>query len=514
MSDADSSLDELARALEAAGAGLYMVSAEGGARRWLAGAERFGEFGESQRASEAPRDGPGIRATPRFIGVVQGGDGERAAKLFEQRRVGGRSGVQSQVTALADGLPEDALVVCVAFGLHGMREFCRAYGYDAGDALACKVGARIASLLPPESIFGRISGAKFAAVLALSAAERFQNEAERIAADIASSRFDVGFGPARAAISIGAALVRRDAAITHEPLDAALAALDEAAGEGAVAHFSRRGLAEAPNLASFDTMRAGAREVMQALEEERVPIAYQPVVNALQPDVVSFRECLARMQRLDGVLVPAGAFIPKIERLDLVGALDRRVLDLTLSTLSAHPTERLSVNVSVRTMEDPDWFMLLSDWAANDPDAPQRLIVEMTESSAVVDPDRTLAFLNQIRETGVSIALDDFGAGYSSFRHVRDFRPDWIKIDGSFVSGVAHNADNRLFVDTLVGIARNFDMATVAEFVETEEDAAVLREIGVDCLQGYLYGKPTLEPDWARDGALREGRAPSLRSSG
>jgi EAL domain-containing protein (putative c-di-GMP-specific phosphodiesterase class I) len=228
-----------------------------------------------------------------------------------------------------------------------------------------------------------------------------------------------------------------------------------------------------------------------------VAIAFQPVVSAADPARLAFRECLARVREEDGSWIAAGAFLPKIERLDLVRALDRRVLRLALGALRDHPTERLSVNVSTRTMRDRAWMRELAAAAQDTPGVAERLIVELTESAAVVDAARTKAFLDEVRAMGVAIALDDFGAGYSSFRHVRDFRPDWVKIDGGFVKGLADDPDNKLFVDTLVGIARNFDMATVAEFVETDADAEALRALGVDCLQGYRYGRPVIEPDWA-----------------
>jgi EAL domain-containing protein (putative c-di-GMP-specific phosphodiesterase class I) len=250
-------------------------------------------------------------------------------------------------------------------------------------------------------------------------------------------------------------------------------------------------------------MRAGAQAVMRALEADRVAIAYQPVVSAEHPERIVFRECLARVKDDAGKWMPAGLFLPKIERLDLVRTLDRRVLRLALDTLRDHPTERLSVNVSPRTMSDRAWLRELHEAAADRPDAADRLIVELTESAAVVDAERTAAFLDELRRLGVAIALDDFGAGYSSFRHIREFRPDWVKIDGSFVRGLAENPDNRLFVDTMVGIAKNFDMATVAEFVETEAESNVLRELGVDALQGYRYGRPQIEPDWMADAEAR-----------
>jgi EAL domain-containing protein (putative c-di-GMP-specific phosphodiesterase class I) len=246
---------------------------------------------------------------------------------------------------------------------------------------------------------------------------------------------------------------------------------------------------------------------MRALEDNRIAIAFQPVVSARNPSTIAFRECLARVRGDDGRWIAAGLFLPKIERLDLIRNLDRRVLRLALEALEAHPTERLSVNVSVRTMRDRSWLRDLRAAADRAPRAVERLIVELTESAAVVDAPRTKEFLDEIRDLGVAIALDDFGAGYSSFRHVRDFRPDWVKIDGSFVRGVAGDPDNKLFIDTLVGIARNFDMATVAEFVEDEADAAALRALGVDCLQGYHYGRPAIEPEWEAVAAAGEATA-------
>jgi EAL domain-containing protein (putative c-di-GMP-specific phosphodiesterase class I) len=281
---------------------------------------------------------------------------------------------------------------------------------------------------------------------------------------------------------------------TPDLFDAALAALDEARGEGEGGLYLTH--TDDMNPLSPAAMRAGAQAVMRALEDNRIAIAFQPVVSAQNPSTVAFRECLARVRGDDGRWIAAGFFLPKIERLDLIRNLDRRVLRLALEALEAHPTERLSVNVSVRTMRDRMWLRDLQAAAGRNPGLVERLIVELTESTAVVDAPRTKQFLDEIRDLGVAIALDDFGAGYSSFRHVRDFRPDWVKIDGSFVKGVATDPDNKLFIDTLVGIARNFDMATVAEFVESEEDAAALRALGVDCLQGYYYGRPEVEPAW------------------
>ncbi len=505
-------LTELAEALTAAGVGVFLYEGARGRQRWLAGARDFGPDAPDPAvpaavlADAAPGAACRVDSTddidarlvrmhndsagaPRYLGVVR----TNAAGMLA--RPSGRSALQTHLTRLSEELPPTTPVACCVFGVDAMREFSRAYGYDAGDALARAVGERLSRALPAEAALARIGGAKFAAAIVGDDAAAFRARAAAIAADVTEAPYDIGFGPISITLSIGAAVAAARALASPEPFDAALAALDEAFGEAEAGLFVADNAVDDSHTAPA-AMRDGARAVMRALEADRVAIAFQPVVSSQAPHSVAFRECLARLQDDQGRWVAAGQFLPKIERLDLVAALDRRVLRLAIDTLRARPTERLSINVSVRTMRDRGWMRELRAAAADTPGCVERLIVELTESAAVTDAERTRRFLDQIRTLGCSIALDDFGAGYSSFRHVRDFRPDWVKIDGGFVRGVANDPDNMLFVDTLVGIARNFDMATVAEFVETEADAQALLALGVDCLQGYRFGAPEMTPRW------------------
>lgn len=520
MTGPRATLDELSQALSAAGVGVYLYDGARRASRWLSGGAAYGAMMADGDLPVTPltiagdnlvppapagaldhrivrlADGPG--GAPRFFGVIRAADAARdgAAGLGCSD---GRSGLQAHLTHLAETLPPTTSVAICALGVDGMREFCRVYGYDAGEALLRATGARLLTALPAEAVLARIGGAKFAVALVGAVPGEVKHQAELLADEVQGASFDVGFGPVSVTLSVGGAIARPAVLRTPELFDAALAALDEARGEGEGGLYLTH--TDDMNPLSPAAMRAGAQAVMRALEDNRVAIAFQPVVSAQNPSTVAFRECLARVRGDDGRWIAAGLFLPKIERLDLIRNLDRRVLRLALEALEAHPTERLSVNVSVRTMRDRMWLRDLQTAAARSPGLVERLIVELTESTAVVDAPRTKLFLDEIRDLGVAIALDDFGAGYSSFRHVRDFRPDWVKIDGSFVKGVATDPDNKLFIDTLVGIARNFDMATVAEFVESEDDAAALRALGVDCLQGYYYGRPEVEPVWPQVGA-------------
>ena len=167
-----------------------------------------------------------------------------------------------------------------------------------------------------------------------------------------------------------------------------------------------------------------------------------------------------------------------------------------LAALAREPSIRLSVNMSARSIGYPSWLAALERGLRSDPTIAERLILEITESSAMVMPDLVTVFMADMQARGICFALDDFGAGYTAFRYLKDFYFDIIKIDGQFIRGVAGDPDNQVLAQALVSIARHFDMFTVAESVETAEDARYLIDIGFDCLQGYFYGIPSTEAPW------------------
>ena len=255
---------------------------------------------------------------------------------------------------------------------------------------------------------------------------------------------------------------------------------------------------------------AVCEQVKDALKEDRLIFAFQPVV-AETTGEVEFYEALIRMRQPDGSVVAAGQFVPTVERLGLVRVLDRRVLELAVRELSEHPHVRLAFNISGLTPADHGWLRAMMAMIGNRPDIACRLIVEITETAAIQDIDETARFVSTLRGLGCRVALDDFGAGYTSFRHLKTLTVDIVKIDGSFVRHIAENEDNQLFVRTLIDLAKNFALHTVAECVETQADADVLGSMGVDSLQGYFIAKPHLERPWR----LQEdsGVAPSFRAA-
>ena len=157
---------------------------------------------------------------------------------------------------------------------------------------------------------------------------------------------------------------------------------------------------------------------------------------------------------------------------------------------------RLSINMSASSVGYTDWLRTLRHGIAQDSTVAERLILEITESSAMGLPEQVRQFMRELQQNGVSFALDDFGAGYTSFRYLRDFSFDMIKIDGQFIREIAEHPDNQVLTRALMSIASHFDMFTVAEQVETADDAAFLIELGIDCLQGFYFGAPTISPPW------------------
>jgi EAL domain-containing protein (putative c-di-GMP-specific phosphodiesterase class I) len=249
------------------------------------------------------------------------------------------------------------------------------------------------------------------------------------------------------------------------------------------------------------------RSVMQmvsdAVQRKRVLMAYQPVVQALRPDRVAFYEALIRVQDETGRIIPARDFIARVEEMEIGRLLDCIALDKGLKALAEEPALRLSVNMSARSIGYEKWMRTLRRGLQRDPTVAERLILEITESSAMTVPELVVSFMSQLSARGISFALDDFGAGQTSFRYLRDFCFDILKIDGQFIRGIHANADNQVLTRALLSVAEQFDMFTVAEFVENAADAAYLTDLGVDCLQGYYYAAPTVHPPWRESEAWR-----------
>lgn len=242
--------------------------------------------------------------------------------------------------------------------------------------------------------------------------------------------------------------------------------------------------------------RSTVAMVAAALRHRETMLAFQPVVQSQRPDRIAFYEGLIRVLDDTGRIIPAREFIDAVEATETGRILDCVALETGLRTLQRNPQIRLAINMSARSIGFPRWMRSLKQGLQGDPTIGERLILEITERSAMTVPELVVRFMSDLQRRGITFALDDFGSGYTSLRYLRDFQFDVIKIDGAFVRGVHGDPDNQVLTRAMVDIARQFDMFTVAENVESLADSRWLTGIGVDCQQGYFFGAPTVHPPW------------------
>lgn len=235
--------------------------------------------------------------------------------------------------------------------------------------------------------------------------------------------------------------------------------------------------------------------VRSALAAGRAQLAFQPVVVAGNTSRIAFYEGLIRVLDEGGRVIPAAHFMPVIEETDLGRQIDAVTLELAFKMLRHHPGVRLSVNVSARSLGDGGWRRELEKGLQGRGNLGDRLIFEISESSAIHLHEVVTRFMQEMQPRGVAFALDGFGAGLTAFRHLRDFFFDLVKIDKSFSRGIHQDPDNQVLLEALVTVAHQFEMFAVADGVETAEDARFLQKLGVDCLQGYHFGVPKMKFD-------------------
>lgn len=368
------------------------------------------------------------------------------------------------------------------------------FGFDAGDEVIMGVGERLARTLRGSDIIGRTAGNKFGVILKNCSEREIAVVAARLRTAVRANGIETRSGLVAATCSVGAVWLPHAAANSQEAMLRAEQALDKARANG------RDGFAAYQTSPSRETARLRqmqiADEVVQALKENRLKLAFQPIVGA-KTRKASHYECLLRMQKPDGSILTAGHFVPACEQMGIIHLVDRWALETTITRLKAHPDVTLAVNVSGTAASDPAWLQDFVDYVrANHAVAP-RLIVELTETAALHHFEENARFVSQLRDLGVRVAIDDFGAGYTSFRNLQMLHVDTVKIDGSYVKDLGQSPENQVFVRTLVGLARNFNIKTVAEWVGNDDDAALLQSFGVDYFQGFHFGEPLIDPNWS-----------------
>ncbi len=375
--------------------------------------------------------------------------------------------------------------------IDGLGRINEAYGYDIADEVIAVVAKRLRSRMRGLDTLGRFSGNKFGIILRNCTPEEIGIAADRLLAAIRDDVVMTTAGPVAVTGTIGGIIAPRHADNIDDVLLRAQESLDRAK-EKRPGSF----LAYQPNVEREAHRRANIRatdRIVTALNERRIVLAYEPVVDA-QTREVAFHECLLRIRRMDGSLIPANEIVPVAERLGLARLLDQRVLELVIAEMDAQPNLKASLNVSASSTTDPDWWLRLESLLRLHKGVAERLIVEITETTAIHDIDNARGFVRRVKDLGAQIAIDDFGAGYTSFRNLRKLGVDLIKIDGAFVENMVRSEDDRTFVRTMLELARGLKLKTVAEWVQDEQAAQILAAWGCGYLQGEHIGLARL--DW------------------
>lgn len=386
--------------------------------------------------------------------------------------------------------------------IDGLIRINESYGYDIADEVIAAVVSRLQTRMRAEDCLGRLAGNKFGIVLKNCSPDDMTHAADRFLAAVRDDVVMTAAGPVSVTATIGGVTAPRQAANVQEVFARAQEALDRARSKRPGSYCAYQ-----PNIEREAIRRENMRvtdKIVTALNERRILLAYEPVVEVRSRKPV-FHECLMRIRCPDGAIIPAHQIVPIAERLGLVRLLDQRVLELVMADLAANPQLNLSMNVSPASTTDADWWARLGSLLRMKAGLAERLIVEITETVAIHDLDDTRGFVARVKDLGARIAIDDFGAGYTSFRNLRRLGVDIIKIDGEFVRNLTRSEDDQTFVRTMLDLGRGLGVKTVAEWVQDEMSAAMLAGWGCDYLQGDLVGRASLERPWQAGSAQASG---------
>jgi EAL domain-containing protein (putative c-di-GMP-specific phosphodiesterase class I) len=227
----------------------------------------------------------------------------------------------------------------------------------------------------------------------------------------------------------------------------------------------------------------------RALREDSLVLHFQPIVSLLSGRPSHYEALVRLADDPSGGLVSPSQFLGAAERYGLIFELDRLVVRKAVAVLR-EGVDRVAVNLSALSTTDPGMLEHIADELRRQGVAPDRLVIEITETAAISDMHRARTFCSDVRALGCAVALDDIGAGFGSFYYLKHLPFDYLKIDGHFVRSLPRSRNDQLVVKALVGLARGMGKETVAEFVGDRETVELLRQYGVDHAQGFAIGPP------------------------
>jgi len=402
-----------------------------------------------------------------------------------------RAGLNHAMVETLMEVDEESNFALIWIDLDRFKEVNDLLGHPVGDRVLLEISRRLKDVCPENSTVSRFGGDEFIIFCAITD----RKDAERISSEVHAEimrtiRVDGNRLEVRA--SLGVALLPDDGLDADTLMQRADLALYHAkvGGRAQTCFF-------APSMTRDLVRRREIEgELRTALQREELSIFFQPIVDLESGKIRTFEALVRWFHPEKGELRP-DEFIPVAEESGVIVTLGNWITAQAARIAAQWPEDvTVAVNLSPLQIRAPGAALGIKNALREAGLDPRRLELEVTESLFIDDNHATASFIEELSAIGVQFALDDFGAGYTSFRNLKALDIDILKIDGSFVTGLAQSRENQLFVRTLIDLARNFGMKTVAEWVDNDHDARILKALGVDYLQGFYIGRGERKPAW------------------
>ncbi len=404
--------------------------------------------------------------------------------------------LQRLQNSVRDAEQSGQALTLVVFDIAGLRVINDGLGHHAGDHVLQLVAERLKGVFRDSSVLCHLGGGSFAVFSTHPAGGSDATTVLRERIEfLVEAPFRVGDQDLRLSVRAGFAEFPEDGRAADALLHHAQTALDHAkqSGEAFLRHRPDMNIAASERLSLTSRLRATAAH-------QQFQLHYQPKVRLCDGSI----EGVEALLRWPGSNVSPAVFVPLLESIGLIGEVGKWVLGRALAEGDAWRADeraggfRIAVNISALQLRRETFSEEVIQAAALVNAGASRLELEITESALMEDPRRASATLERLRESGITVAIDDFGTGHSSLQSLSRLPVDVMKIDRSFVRDIATNERHRMLVQTTISLANSFGMTTVAEGVETAEQAAILKQLGCDSIQGYLIAKPTSAGEFAR----------------
>jgi len=407
-------------------------------------------------------------------------------KVFNRRGV--EKALDSAMVQLADGKP----LALAYLDLDRFKLINDLYGHNAGDEVLQQVCQRVSLMINGAVQFGRVGGDEFVLVLTDTQIPMASLICRGIVDSIGNTPYQVGERSFHVRGSIGLIEVGLGMQVKD-----AVSAADRACRAAKLGNSNGLVVYE-KNAIAFHHHEAELKLVERLSTPNATDglfLVMQPIMSLTAPHESLNFEVLLRMRDESGALIPTERLIAAGENSGRMGMIDRWVLSTTLTWLNKNyalmkHTKFICMNLSGASLNDEKFMQDVYDMLERNMHIVEHLCLEITESVALHDLDNTRRFVDKVRGYGAKVALDDFGAGYTSFSYLKELTADLLKIDGSFIVNMNHHPANVAIVEAIVSLARNLGMKTIAEWAEDAATVQTLVEIGVDYVQGFVVARP------------------------